>query len=299
MFQLKDLLRCLEAVNFLAPTYTSCASILQSWKIIEEMVEILHVPFEITTTLETSTLTLSDLFGILLKMEYKMEKFASNANRHTKLADSLLKNVSDRKAKLIISPALLCSVFLDPRYCYDLSAAENKIAKLTLDKFYTKWVQRSKNAQEDTNDSNADDSFEKYRAAKRARLVDTTRDENRPSDELNIVLLLENYEKNLPEMRVRDSILTYWLSRKESDPILYQLASMVNTIPPTQVTVERAFSILGLIYNARRTRLSPEMLQHILLIKLNKDLVPEINAEDVAKLKDTASGINKYNIHSY
>lgn len=281
MLQLNDFLRCLEAVKFLAPKNTPVASILQDWQKIKEIVDVLCVPFEITTHLETSTLTLSDLFGSLLKMEYKMQKFTSNPNPHTELADVLVKKVSDRKTKLLINPAMLCSVYLDPRYCLDLSPAETAIAKRTLEKFHDKWIQRCKNKPAET----AHDSFEEYQAEKRKRLTSSVFEAIEPSEADNIMSLFEKYEKCLPAMSHREPILLYWESRKDTDPVLYQLASMVNTIPPTQVTVERAFSILSLVYNARRTRLSPDLLQYILLINLNKDLVPGINAEDLAKLK--------------
>lgn len=281
MFQLKDLLRCLKAVEFLELKNTSVASILNDWQKVKEIVDILCVPYEITTHLETSTLTLSDLFGTLFKMEYKMQKFISNPNQHTELADVLLKKVTDRKTKLLINPAMLCSVYLDPRYCLDLSPAETGIAKRTLEKFHDKWIQQSKKSPSTT----AHDSFEEYQAEKRKRLISSVPEVCEPSDADNIMSMFEEYEKNLPAMHHREPILPYWEKRKNTDPVLYQLASMVNTIPPTQVTVERAFSILSLVYNARRTRLSPHLLQYILLINLNKDLVPGINAEDLAKLK--------------
>lgn len=178
---------------------------------------------------------------------------------------------------------------MDPRYCFDLSPNEIKIAKLTLEKLHEKSVQRSKteNVQENTIKG---DSYEEYRAVKRKRLTSTPSEDTHPSDQSDIMLLFEKYEMRIqtasPEMRDRDSILAYWEDQKETDPILYRLVSMVNTIPPTQVTVERAFSILSLIYNARRTKLSLDLLQHILLINLNKDMVPgSFNAEDVAKLE--------------
>lgn len=267
-------MRCLEAVKFLEPKNTSFATILQDWHKIKEIVDVLCVPFEITTQLETSTLTLSDLFGTLLKMQ----KFISNPKPHTELADVLLKKVSDRKTKLLINPAMLCSVYLDPRYCLDLSPTETAIA------------QRCKNTPTKT----AHDSFEEYQAEKRKRLTSSVSEASEPSDADNIMSLFEQYEKHLPAMNHREPILLYWESRKDTDPVLYQLASMANTIPPTQVTVERAFSILSLVYNARRTRLSPDLLQYILLINLNKDLVPGINAEDLAKLKSKYVVVNIY-----
>lgn len=282
---MSDLLRCFEAVKHFADPNTIFDSILQKWPVIEEIVNILRVPFETTTALESSTLTLSDLFGALLKMEFKMQKLKSNPDRLTDLAEILFEKVSTRKAKLIMNPAMLCAVYLDPRYCLDLNSNEMKIAKLTLENFHEKWKHRCEILQVDTASTSRNDSFEEFQAAKRKRSALITSEKNRPSSEANLMLLFEKYENELPEMHHRDSILAHWQSRKETDPVLYRLASMINTIPPTQVTVERSFSILGLVYNCRRTQLSPDLLQHLLLININKELVPGINAQDLAKLK--------------
>lgn len=88
----------------------------------------------------------------------------------------------------------------------------------------------------------------------------------------------------MPKMHHKESILKYWEDRKNDDPVLYQLACIINTIAPTQVTVERAFSILNLVYNSRRTSLDPNLLEQLLLINLNKELVGVINKRDLEKL---------------
>jgi hAT family C-terminal dimerisation region len=43
--------------------------------------------------------------------------------------------------------------------------------------------------------------------------------------------------------------------RRFADPQLFGLSQVVLAVPPTQVSVERAFSALGLILTARRNRL--------------------------------------------
>lgn len=148
-------------------------------------------------------------------------------------------------------------------------------------------MQRSKNIEADgiTTSEKEEDEWELFRYEKRMRFGLKSSEENHSNHKENIMLLLEQYETKLPHMRDRNSILEYWEGQKDANPTLYQLASMVNTIPPTQVTVERAFSILSIIYNAKRTRLAPDLLQHLLLKKLNRDLVAVINAEDIEKLK--------------
>lgn len=163
----------------MAPKNTIFDSILQNWSVIEEIVDVLHFAFETTTALEKSTLTLSDVFGAMLKMEFKLRKLTLNSARHTIFAEILLEKISNRKTSLIICPAMLCAVYLDPRYCIDLTANETKVAKYTLDNFYMKWKRRSDALRVETTQSVQEDSFEEYRTAKRKRItLSTTEDDS-------------------------------------------------------------------------------------------------------------------------
>lgn len=141
-------------------------------------------------------------------------------------------------------------------------------------------VEKSVERSDISSESN-DDSFEEYQKAKRRRLALDV--QNETIDDNSLTLLMEQYENSLPELHYKEPILNYWESRKSADPIIYQLACIVNTIAPTQVTVERAFSILGIVYNSRRTSLEPGLLEHLLIINLNKEMVPSINNRDLKK----------------
>lgn len=55
-------------------------------------------------------------------------------------------------------------------------------------------------------------------------------------------------------------------------PVLYKLASVVHAVPPTQTTIERAFSAMALILTHLRTNLSDNNLVNILMIRLNREL---------------------------
>lgn len=69
-----------------------------------------------------------------------------------------------------------------------------------------------------------------------------------------------------------EDILEFWKSKKISDPELYGLSNVILSVPATQVSVERAFSGVGLILTARRTQLSEKTLSDILMVKLNASL---------------------------
>ncbi|XP_055526093.1 uncharacterized protein LOC129718901 [Wyeomyia smithii] len=71
-------------------------------------------------------------------------------------------------------------------------------------------------------------------------------------------------------------IMKYWKQRKVSSPRLYRIAMALLSIPSTQVTVERLFSHSRLVLTDSRTKLSDKMVKDILLLKMNKNLWPEV-----------------------
>lgn len=94
-----------------------------------------------------------------------------------------------------------------------------------------------------------------------------------------ITELLTKFSGIAPE-NLKKPIWTIWEDKQRSDPELYLLATMVLSIPPTQTTVERAFSSLPIILNSHRTRIGDTTIQNILLVRLNRDLIDsEISGE--------------------
>jgi hAT family C-terminal dimerisation region len=65
---------------------------------------------------------------------------------------------------------------------------------------------------------------------------------------------------------IKSSVIRY------DDPNLYQLSQDILAVPPTQISVERAFSDLGLILTSRRNRLADNTIENLLVCKLNPDV---------------------------
>lgn len=65
------------------------------------------------------------------------------------------------------------------------------------------------------------------------------------------------------------NVLQYWFSKRFTHPLLYKLSNIVLGVPASQVSVERCFSILKFVFSDYRTRLQPDILQDIMLVKLN------------------------------
>lgn len=279
---MKDTLRCREAIQYLSgiSDEPDLKIILDNWPTIEEIEKVLSFASNTTTELERATLTLSDLYGALQKLIFYLNRFANNSTPITNLANDLLERISIRKTKLLEHPLMKAALYLDPRYIGDMTDDEIKIAKYYLQQCHKRIVEVMNSTPEI--DDPLDDSYDRDLKAKRRR-IDGNNSEY--TDSSRLTLLFTQYEKNLPRMSSKDNILQYWETRKLTDPELWQLACLVMTVAPTQVTVERAFSILRHIVNNRRTRLDPRMIENILFINLNKEMVASINESDLRKLE--------------
>ena len=76
------------------------------------------------------------------------------------------------------------------------------------------------------------------------------------------------------------------MERKTTHPELHAVATILLTVPSTQVSVERAFSALSLVLSDHRTTLGEDILSAILIIKLNRQVYDAIlprlvNRDDV------------------
>lgn len=78
-----------------------------------------------------------------------------------------------------------------------------------------------------------------------------------------------------PRQNHNYNVWDHWLRRKTTHPELHAVSMIVLTTPSNQVSVERAFSALGLVLSNFRTQLAEETLTNILLVKLNKALFPQ------------------------
>lgn len=73
-----------------------------------------------------------------------------------------------------------------------------------------------------------------------------------------------------------ENTIEYWANNKTPFKEIYELATIVNAVPVTQVTVERAFSSLAFILSPLRNSLNPDTLENILLIRLNREIFEKI-----------------------
>lgn len=202
----------------------------------------------------------------------------------TALVNTLLESLQDRKIALLKHPAMVCAIYLDPRVYKELSEGEIKIAKIHL----ADLSERIFNLKTNTSDSLvSNDSIEEYFSKPNIHQSNTDTSDTRA----DFMQSMDNFRYSLSHESTKNhdkTIFEFWESKKELFPALYQVASAINGIPPSQVTVERSFSALSFLYSNKRSRLKQETLEHCLMIKLNAGLALSVHQNDMNELKGKA-----------
>ena len=124
--------------------------------------------------------------------------------------------------------------------------------------------------------SNDEDDFEAM--LKREYNCATASFEQSRTDLKLKLINLANFKTRLPSST---NIIMYWETQKYNDPELYELATVALSAPVTQVSVERCFSAVKLLLEQHRLRMSPDLLNDLMILRCNKDLITTA----IAKLK--------------
>lgn len=286
MLQVSDLITyCLEAIKFLAKkekTQAIFEMFLYKLQEIKELSSALKIPYDVTVEMQAKSFSLSDFYGTWLAVERRLKNLISDTSRCTDFAETLLQKIDMRGPSLLNTEAMLCAVYLDKRFEFKLTPCERNIAKASLTKLFhrvqAEKLQHSSIVTVAPSSGNESDSFEAEVQADGIAISSSAA----AVDAINFEECLLAYD-DIDRQHNKKSLLEFWEQIKSAHPEVYEVASIVHSIPPTQSTVERSFSILGYILSCRRTNLSPELLEKILLINLNRDLAEEINQRDLSR----------------
>lgn len=261
---------------------------LVKWSVLTDILAVLKLPYDLTMGIQNSAYTLSDFFGGWVEMVRKLEKMQGD-----EFATSLLEHAKVRQPALLNNSSMLAAVYLDPRFSFLLSPSDVKTAKIVLKKLHGKLRQVESqlvqfHSQPVLQPNTPEDSFEEYCVEKGLERTfydaDISQTDPVANDmEADMTIWFAAYEK-IVRIHRKNSILEFWEAQSSQHNGLYKLARIIMAIPPSQTTVERAFSLLGYIYNCRRTRLLPQNLENIMMIILNRDLVEEIHQKDLNAL---------------
>lgn len=286
------MLDCQDAVNFLASqtsNSTKCFVLLQKkWAVLKEIVFVLAIPYRATIAMQSKDLTLSDLFGVWLKMELSLRHYSNKTSLQTNLSKRLLDAMCSRKENIFSNPFMASAIYLDPRFRSQIIFNEEKVneAKNTL---INLWRRMHVIGSKSNNTSNVsaeslefDEQIEldKYLVENRDANITESIENNNEND--NIEMLIDLFAPGT--LSSSESVIDYWESIKQDNAQLYKLAMVVFAIPPTEVQIERDFSKLDYVFNDRRCKLAHERLEDIMIINLNPDLFYVVKHEEIAEL---------------
>lgn len=303
-----DILDSKDVINYFAGRKKSnrAFKVVQSkWSIIEESVKLLKLFFFTTKELQRINFTLSDFYGHLLALKENLKIFLeSNNNPASNLATCLQLELNRRLPMLIKNPLMICAVFLDRRYSTELNTDEKALAIRTLVKIWADFRSDHANDKNSSNNDSSDDNnteqnsasqfqknatvLESYFNAKGVQLVQTNDVSNRIDGEpiystsnAEMIEILQSFDRKEGRQHVNKNIIDYWHERKAVHPEIYLISKVINAVPPTQASTERSFSALNFIFDKKRSKLSLTLLEQILLLRINKDLMLKIFAQDL------------------
>lgn len=247
------------------------------WKSVSSLVALLQPFNKYTNKLQSETVTLSDIFGFWTSLRLKVAKNGSE------FAKNLIEEMNLRHDMLMDNPTILAAIYVDPRFQRTLrdkkSIAIQYLVNICLrmkevENFDSNAVESSDFTQSVLSTGENDSEEELYEYLNACSSVNqnlTTSDIYQQKNEAEKIKRILN-EFDGTEEPPSTSVLEFWEKNKNVYNDLYKLASVIFSIPPTQSSVERAFSALALVLTSRRTKLNSKTLEEILLIRLNYNI---------------------------
>lgn len=231
------------------------------WTHLENCISILKPFQKYSTQLQSEKATLSDFFGYWLLLKVSLERKTDT------LSINLLKHMNNRHDMLMNNPVLVACVYLDPRFQRAIPN-QKQLAIEMLKSIYS----RIEAVDKEEVGQHANDEENKSSDSLEGDLLQYLDACSTAYDTSDIDAKIRSFD-NVPPEQIKTSVLEYWANRQKDLPELYKLASVVLAIPPTQCTVERAFSALALVLSSRRAKLGDTVLANILLVRFNFDLL--------------------------
>lgn len=265
--------------------------LLRKWTTLKEIVYVLQIPLHATFALQKQDLTLSDAFGVWIKMKIHFQACCRRGSFKTNLAKHFLNALESRNKFVFQNKFMKCALFLDPRFRQEILRDEIVVeeAKQTLLQLWCR-IQNNEsktNTSESESTSCADHDFEFDEQSELQRYLSRHTQNSNNALNMNqhesIEMMLDSFD---PDPLAADkSILDYWDTVREIHPNLYQLAMVVYAVPPTEVQIERDFSKLKHVFSDRRCQIQSERLEDIMIININPEIFYVVKEEEINNLR--------------
>lgn len=255
------------------------------WNAYEEVLSVLKIPYEATVQMQAVQFTLSDFYAVWADTKLKLKAF-----NNVEMACDIVRGMEKKEVErhILDSPPILSCVFLDSRYRDLLNDDQISIAVRHLTGLWHKHQQINHN--NDTRANNTAETISEENAPKITCLRDLLEAKQKDRTQ-NSRLFCVNDENALRRVKIMPynnnlklSTIKFWSRYSLAEPQLYELACFVNAAAPTETRIEGAFSSLAFILNPHRTRLSNQSIDTILIVRLNKSLLDDINLKNNTRM---------------
>lgn len=266
------------------------------WHVLKEIVYVLQIPLRATISLQQQDLTLSDVYGIWMKMRIHLQACSEKMIFKTGLTQQLLNSLNNKKKYVFNNQFMSSALFLDPRYRQFIMDDTVLVgeAKQTLFRLWQRINVNDNHATESTtqnvnNQANDDFDFQFDEQAELNKLIFGVNNNGTtvtPSQSNDIEFLLDMF--NPEPISSENSILEFWTNQEKNHPELHRLAMVVYAVPPTEVENEREFSRLSFVFTDRRCNLQAERLEDIMILHINPEVFHLIKKEELdLSMKDS------------
>ena len=239
-----------------------------NWEEMSTLDGILTPAHEACLNLQNEQLSMSDFFNVITKCKLAIKKIN---NSYSGIFERVLHT---RLVNIMNNDTMLSCIYLDPRYQILLNNEQKNSAIQHICEMHDYIIRDYKQ-----DDSFPDSSLPKedYHPLEKEfdeidELILTKEREfakfiKIPVSKQNFRTAVENFD-NIQRISRNEDPRKYWKNNTLHGE-LSEIANILFAVPVTQVSVERAFSTLKFILADNRDRLSEDMLEDILFIKLN------------------------------
>lgn len=264
----------------------------KKWPILEELVYVLSVLYQTTVQLQARGLTLSDVYGIWIKMKLHLQFCEKKKKYKTKLATYLLAAMTERKNAIFKNPLMSAAIYLDPRYRMQIINNEIEVNKIieTLCNLFYRMNRTNSEMRNNMNICNISADSENADFNLQAAMHDflegnlTQSPQVASGDNVDIEHKLRMFQAE--QMDYSKSVVEYWEQMKDTHPELYQLSTVIFALSPTEVENERDFSRLKNVFSNRRCNLAEGRLKDIILLHMNPDLFYAVKEDQISEILD-------------
>lgn len=302
--KIRDILKCEAVIRHFAKSEHFLKCLIQKWDVLKELKTALELPYMTTVQLQKRDFTLSDFYGCTKLIDMKLTEMINNeSEKYTTIFGNLRQCINERTRPLFENPLSLCTIFLDPRYKCDIDRNEVKLqfVEMTLGRLWNKiQIARTGDIPVENNDEPANlsgdanslfnelDSQYESELGLRSNEINGAARPNYSMKPSELSKQIDKYKNATANMRLKcsESVHKFWECKKiEFGNEIFEIASVLLAVPPTQAEVERCFSALKFIYTDYRYNLKEDLLENLLLVRLNPDLYYSVKSNDLNQLR--------------